>query len=251
MADCMAATSARSASLDSLASTLRSSRACTARTACRRAVQPSNSAASASTRCSISRTLALLLPRRPRSSSSCSACERRRSDSRRVPAARSCPTAPSAACSSSSCWRGSSSAVMAASSAGRRLAASACASPPTRAASAWRADSGNTRCGGRPSVCAVVSRWRAICASTASGVASGSTSVSILFSTTKRSRLLPPRCSRQIARSDLVTPVSAASTNTVACADGSSDSVSSGSAPMAFRPGVSSTTRPRSSSGCG
>ncbi len=54
-----------------------------------------------------------------------------------------------------------------------------------------------------------------------------------------------------MARSDLVTPVSAPRMKTVACADGSRLSVSSGSAPIALRPGVSSTTRPRCSNGCG
>ena len=80
---------------------------------------------------------------------------------------------------------------------------------------------------------------------------SGSSSASILFSTTKRVGAWAPRWSRQIARSDLVTPVSAPRMKTVACALGSRLSVSSGSAPIAFRPGVSSTTSPCFSSGCG
>ena len=52
------------------------------------------------------------------------------------------------------------------------------------------------------------------------------------------------RCSRQIARSDLVTPVSAARMNTTAWACGIRLTVSSGSAPIAFSPGVSRMTRP-------
>ena len=51
-------------------------------------------------------------------------------------------------------------------------------------------------------------------------------------------------CSRQIARSERVTPVSAARMKTTACADGSRPSVSSGSAPIAFSPGVSSDDQP-------
>ena len=52
----------------------------------------------------------------------------------------------------------------------------------------------------------------------ARSVASGSSSASILFSTTKRVGACAPRWSRQIARSDLVTPVSAPRMKTVACA---------------------------------
>ena len=98
---------------------------------------------------------------------------------------------------------------------------------------------------------ATVSHWRSMTRATCCGVLSGSASASILLRATKRASAGPPRWSRQIARSDLVTPVSAPRMNTVAWADGSRPRVSSGSVPIAFRPGVSSTTRPRLSSGCG
>ena len=61
----------------------------------------------------------------------------------------------------------------------------------------------------------------------------------------------PARCWFQTSRSVLVTPASAARTNSTACALGSRFSVSSGSVPIAFRPGVSRITRPCCSSGCG
>ena len=51
--------------------------------------------------------------------------------------------------------------------------------------------------------------------------------------------------------SDLVTPVSSAKRNITACAPGIIDSVSSGSVPSAFNPGVSRITRPFLSKGCG
>ena len=153
---------------------------------------------------------------------------------------------------SSNCRRcGSSCAASAPSSSQMPLRASACASSATRAARACRADTGYTRPGATPSVCAVDSRCDSIWASTCAALAIGSSSVSILFSTTKRSSTGVLRYSPQIARSDRVTPASAAMMNTVACAAGSSPSVNSGSTPTAFKPGVSSTTRPRRSSGCG
>ena len=61
----------------------------------------------------------------------------------------------------------------------------------------------------------------------------------------------PARCAFQTSRSVLVTPASAASRNSTACAFGSRLSVSSGSVPIAFRPGVSRMTSPCCSSGCG
>ena len=98
-----------------------SMRACTERIACSSVVHCSNSAVSASTRLSIRRTLELFLPRRPRSSSVCSASWRRESPMWRatwfsIRCAPSCTT-----CSST--WRrcGSSCAPSAASSSGRRL----------------------------------------------------------------------------------------------------------------------------------
>ena len=140
MADCMAATSTRRASLDSGCSMLRSRRCCTARRAARRAEQRSKSATSASTRSTSMRSLAPLLPRRPRSSSICSACWRRRSTRRRAAPCCSCCTTCCAACASSSCWRGSSSLVSAASSAATPCSAPERAGACTRAARASRAD---------------------------------------------------------------------------------------------------------------
>ena len=90
-------------------------------------------------------------------------------------------------------------------------------------------------------------RCRSICETTRSCVLSASHIVSILLRTTIRAAtasVCVARCSRQIARSDLVTPVSAARMNTAACACGIRFTVNSGSAPMAFSPGVSRTTSP-------
>ena len=247
----MVVSSRRRPSADSRTITVFRMRACTASSAPSRDVQRSKSATSASTRSSISRVLAPLLPRRPRNSSSCSDCPRRRSARRRPADWRSCSTTPTADCTSRSCRLGNSWATRASSSGGRRLAARRSGSRSTRAASASRADSGNTRASGTPSISAVLRRCCSICWCTACGGISGSISASILFSTTKRSRLAWPRWSRQMLKSDRVTPVSAPSTKTTAWADGSRPSVSSGSAPMALRPGVSMTTSPRLSRGCG
>ena len=101
-----------------------SMRACTERIACSSVVHCSNSAVSASTRLSIRRTLELFLPRRPRSSSVCSASWRRESPMWRATWF-SIRCAPSwTTCSST--WRrcGSSCAPSAASSSGRRLSLS-------------------------------------------------------------------------------------------------------------------------------
>ncbi len=61
----------------------------------------------------------------------------------------------------------------------------------------------------------------------------------------------PARCRFHTSRSVLVTPASAARMNSTACAFGSRLSVSSGSVPIAFNPGVSRMTSPCCSSGCG
>ncbi|MCY1513520.1 hypothetical protein D9M68_480280 [compost metagenome] len=141
-----------------------------------------------------------------------------------------------------------------ASSAGSRLASSRAASCPILACRPFCADTGSTCASGTSSSRAAPSRWRSICCTICAGVLSVSHSVSILLSTTKRvSWLSSPviRCSRQIDRSERVTPVSAPRMKTTACACGIRLTVSSGSAPIAFRPGVSRITSPCSSSGCG
>ena len=53
----------------------------------------------------------------------------------------------------------------------------------------------------------------------------------------------------KISKSDLVTPVSMANKNRTACALGIIESVSSGSAPKAFKPGVSKIAKPLLSKG--
>ena len=128
-------------------------------------------AVSASTRSSIMRTLALLLPRRPRSSSICSASWRRRSPRRRrdlrLDLLRGLAARPARAPRGAAAAAASPSAS---SSAGRRLSARPSSSPATRAASAWRADSGNTRVASARRACAAVSaRCCSICASTCFG----------------------------------------------------------------------------------
>ena len=190
---CICETSSRSRSLDRPIRVSFSMRLCTTRSACSLVVHSSNSAVSSSTRLSIRRTLALLLPRMPRSSSICSASCRRESPSRRATWFSTSLTASvTTRCMT---WRrcGSSCVDSASSSATSRLAASPCASPAMRAARAWRADSGKTRSAPISSVRAVSRRCRSICCATCSAVASGSTSASILFSTTKRARLCVSR----------------------------------------------------------
>ena len=77
MCACISPTSSRSRSDDRPTSASFSMRLCTARIACSLVVQASNSVVSTSTRCSIICSLPALLPRRPRSSSTCSAIWRR------------------------------------------------------------------------------------------------------------------------------------------------------------------------------
>ena len=135
---------------------------------------------------------------------------------------------------------------------GRWLSLSSMPSPRTLASSPFCADSANTCSTGRSSVRAVSWRWRSTWARICAGVLSSSHKVSILFNTTKRvadDDCSVARCSRQIDMSERVTPVSAPSTNTTAWAWGIRLTVSSGSAPMAFNPGVSSTTKPCFSKG--
>ena len=141
----------------------------------------------------------------------------------------------------------------AASSSGSRLACSSLSSRLTLASRPFCAETASTCAGDRPSRSAESVRCAAICSCTCSGELSASHMVSILLSTTSRASgpwPSPARCWRQIVRSDLVTPASAARMNTTACACGRRLTVNSGSAPMALRPGVSRITRPCLSSGC-
>ena len=211
----------------------------------------SKSFASCSTRLASIEVLLPFLPRRPRSSRICSASWRRRPLTRRMDERSTSWTTCSQDWLSSSWRRGSSSDPSASSRSSMRLALSRSLRPSMRAVSASRAETGNTRDASMPSCAAVVWRCDSICRSTARRDSSGSDSVSILLSATRRVSAGLHRCSRQTARSDFVTPVSAPRMKTTACAEGSSDKVSSGSAPMALSPGVSSTTRPRRSSGWG
>ncbi|KAF1042158.1 MAG: hypothetical protein GAK34_02847 [Delftia tsuruhatensis] len=143
---------------------------------------------------------------------------------------------------------------------GSPLACSSASLPETLATRPFCADTGNTRSTGRPSIWADSWRWRCSWACTCVAELRLSHSVSILLSTTSResaSACWPDAAScgstwsRQMARSDLVTPVSAASTKTTAWAWGMRLTVSSGSAPTAFRPGVSRMTSPCLSRGWG
>ena len=117
----------------------------------------------------------------------------------------------------------------------------------TLATSPFCAETGITRDSDRPRISADVALCLSICACTCSGVLKASHRVSILLSTTRRASVASPsviRCSRQIDRSDLVTPVSAPRMKTTACAWEIRLTVNSGSAPMAFKPGVSRMTSP-------
>ena len=88
-----------------------------------------------------------------------------------------------------------------------------------------------------------------ISASTSTSDSSPSHRISILFSTTSLCAARFCTYSAQICMSDFVMPVSVAVKNSTACAFGMMLSVSSGSAPIVFRPGVSITTKPFLSNG--
>ena len=195
----------------------------------------------------------VFLPRKPRNSIICSAKSRRRmlitrpvsvrrsdipEDIAPRKIARRWPIMPSlSACSSSGNW----------------LACSSALSPVTLATKPFWADTAMIWSLGNCKISAVLRRCLSTLAATCAGVDSASHIVSILLSTTNRdewSVLSVIRCSRQMARSDLVTPASAAKINTTACAWGIRLTVSSGSAPIAFKPGVSKITKPCFSKGC-
>ena len=98
---------------------------------------------------------------------------------------------------------------------------------------------------------AVVSTIRSMAAWISSALFSSSHMRSTLFSTAIFCGR-PGRTYRsQISRSLLVTPVSIDNRKRIAWAAGMVLTVSSGSMPRAFRPGVSRIDRPLDSSGCG
>ena len=152
-------------------------------------------------------------------------------------------------------FAGISSFDKASSSCGRRLFARSASSPLTLARSAFCADTGKTCAGGIASSCALVRTCRAISDSISAADRSSSHSPSILFRMTSRpsrvAGLSPTRWFCHTSMSVLVTPASAARMNSTACALGRRLSVSSGSVPIAFRPGVSRITKPCCKSGCG
>ena len=92
-------------------------------------------------------------------------------------------------------------------------------------------------------MCAVVRTWRSISRSMSASDLKSSQRPSILLRMTRRPDLIaassPARCWFHTSRSVLVTPASAARMNRTACAFGRRLSVSSGSVPIAFKPGVS------------
>ena len=194
------------------------------------------------------------LPRRSENSACCSSSPRLRPASSSRMRLISSPASCSTAAATMSRLAGSRSSTSARSSCGRLLRASSASSCWMRASRPFCADTGKTRDAGMSSVTAQDSIWRCISASIWASLRSPSHRLSILFSTAMRPWREPPAavtCVFQTPRSLWVTPVSMPSTNSTACAAGSSDSVSSGSAPIAFRPGVSRMTRPWRSSGCG
>ena len=143
--------------------------------------------------------------------------------------------------------------LSASSNAPRQLRSNKAASLLTLANRPFWAETATTWLVGTPNMLAVLCFCPSSCNSTCSGESKASHKVSILLSTTTRvavSRSSCTRCSRQIDRSDWVTPVSAAKMNTMACACGIKLTVSSGSAPIAFNPGVSRMIRPCLSRGC-
>ena len=148
------------------------------------------------------------------------------------------------------------------SNAGKPLACSKASLRPTLATRPFCAETGKTLSTATPSKRAESCCCLCNCASTCAPELKLSQSVSTLLSTTSReaaSKSSPPALpapagntwSRQMARSDLVTPVSAPSKKTTACACGIRFTVSSGSAPTAFKPGVSRITKPCRSKGWG
>ena len=202
-------------------------------------------------------TTSWFLPRSAVSSASCSATPAERAHrGSRARSSASERTSPCDAAPTMSRLAGMSCCDSDASSAGRRLRASSASSPLTLASSAFCADVAYT--------CVVRNaehvRGRAAPgarsrASISSSVFRSSHRPSILLRMTMRPALVagssPARCWFHTSRSVLVTPASAARMNSSACALGSRLSVSSGSVPIAFRPGVSRITRPCCSSGCG
>ena len=145
-----------------------SMRACTERIACSSVVHCSNSAVSASTRLSIRRTLALFLPRRPRSSSVCSASWRRAiADVARDMVLDLLRALLHDLLEHLAALRQQLRAERGLEQRQAALVAGPSSSPATRAASAWRADSGKTR--SRPDAeraRRLALLLRAICAST-------------------------------------------------------------------------------------
>ena len=200
-------------------------------------------------------TTSRFLPRSACSSASCSATPVARAPSRFCTASASARTSLDVALPTISRFAGISRPDSAPSSTGSRLLASSGSSPFTLAASPFCADTANTCSGGTPSSSALDRACRAISASISAALFSSSQRPSILFRMTIRPRRVaassPARCRRHTSRSVFVTPASAARMNSTACACGSSDSVSSGSVPIAFSPGVSRMTSPCFSSGCG
>ena len=192
-------------------------------------------------------------PRSPRSSSVCSAKSRLRMCIERPASIRS-SLMPPATARRRIFWRWPiTPSAKASSRLGRALASSKAASLVTFATKPFCAETGITCATGNPKISAELCRCRSICALICSGELSSSHSVSILFKTTSLEMLSESpviRCSRHMDRSDLVTPVSAAKINTTACACGIRLTVNSGSAPIAFKPGVSKITKPCLSNGC-
>ena len=222
----------------------------TARVPCNFSRLPSNSFFSISTRFIMCSMIAWFLPRKPLSSTSCSTTLRMRASIRPTFAAASSPTSAISWSRTISCLLGISSTDKAISRSGRRLFASNPISRLTFPTNPFCADTGKTCSFARCSVLATLSTCRSICAATSSALRNSSHMLSILFSTTIRAGP-PPIWSRQTSISLLVTPVSAARMNSTACAFGIRFSVSSGSVPIAFRPGVSMMTSPCFSKGCG
>ena len=220
----------------------------TVRSAEKRASPRSNTAFSSRTRSIMCSTTSWFLPRSALSSASCSATPAARASRIARTPATTVLTSASAAPPTMSRFAGTSLSERACSRRGTRLFASSASSPLTFASSAFCAETGNTCSTGTESVSALARTWRVISASISEAGFISSHSPSILLRITRRparvASSVPARCSFQTSRSVFVTPVSAARMKSTACADGSSDSVSSGSVPIALSPGVSRITSP-------
>ena len=163
----------------------------------------------------------VFLPCNPLSSSNCSVRSRRRMCTTRPVSARNAEMPRDTAEPRIFCRRPIMPWLSASSRVARQLRFNRAASLVTLATRPFCADTATTCCAETPKISAELCFCRSICDCTSCGLSIASHKVSILLRTTTRvagSWLSSTRCSRQIDKSDCVTPVSAPRMNTTACA---------------------------------